>query len=264
MKTHHLLFTAICLLLPAVTQATPTLLTSFETSEGFAVGTNTNSAGWTIPTNGIITDSKAFTGTNSMKLSKGTGLATYALTVSQLGSNYNSIAWEVLTEGFVSNAQIGLWQVRYGGNQVESRVEFKLTYGATASDALKLEYASTYTGYTTTYTTTYLTNITGNSITNWQHVAVSFDFTNATPKYRILYGGETVADYESLVTGISTPRISHVYLRNGVAGTGDPISYFDTMTLDHVVIPEPSTVWLLGVSVALMVLFLRKKRRIQG
>lgn len=247
----------------SVTQAAPTLLTSFETSEGFTVGSTNNTAGWTIPANALVTDTKAYTGTNSLKIAKGTGLATYGLTIPQLGANYNSIAWEVQTEGFVSNAQIGLWQIRYGGNQTESRVEFKLTYGATASDALKLEHTSTYTGYSPAWTTVYLAGITGNSITNWLHTAISFDFTNATPKYQILFGGQTVVNYESLVTGISSPRISHVYLRNGVAGTGNPISYFDTMTLDHVIIPEPSTVWLLFAA-ATGVLLWRKSRRQQN
>ncbi len=238
MKTRPLLLSlASALLIPSVGHGS--LITGFEPDESFTVGDTGKTVGqWVLPSQAIITDSTSYQGDQSLKLT-GSQITQYNPTLTQIGVNYNAAIFQFKADAFVANGQIGLWQVLYGGNQTESRVQLQLIFGATAEDPVRAEFLATFTGTgaPTTYTSVSLTSL---DVMNWTEINFGFDFENQ--KFRITVGGQTVAGYEDLATGINQARIARLFLRGNAA----TVSYYDNVTLDHAtVIPEPGVASLL-------------------
>jgi len=232
-----------------------TILTSFESADGFAVGdTGKTVSGWVLPTNATVTNAQQYDGSNSLAITSASAITTYTLNATQLNANYNSLSFAVMSSTFAANTQIGLWQVLYGGNQTESRIDVTATYGATAIDPIKLTSSSTYTtNPTPTPVTSYLSGV---ALTDWNVATVSFDFTNLT--YRVEFAGQIAANNEMLNTGVTGARIAKVYFRGATGQT----SYYDYVTVDHVTIPEPSGLLLMGIGLFVPVCFRRWRHRV--
>ena len=238
------IFGALTLMATAFFANAATISNSFEVGDGFAVGNSGATYGqWVLPATATVVDTTAYDGTQSLKIT-GNGIVQWNPTPQQLGNNFNLFTFYVKADSFAADAQIGFWQVLYGGSKSESRIELQLYYGATSDSPLRAVFRSTYTGdgAPTDFTTVYLSNI---NIQDWTKISFGFNFEEE--KYQIKVGEQIVAVYEPLAASVNLPRIARVFLR----GNTTTHSYADLAVLENAtVIPEPklSMVLLLGAA----------------
>lgn len=237
------------------TSAFGALLTGFEASEGFTNGDSGKTIGqWILTANSSITNQQAFAGTQSLKITN-TQIVQYNPTVAEIAANYNALSFAVKADAFSANTQIGLWQVLFGAVKAEARLEVKVSFGATASSPIKVEYLNTWTEAgvaPTVYSVVYLENI---DLTQWNTITFGINFTEK--KYQLKLGDSFITEYSDLTVELNQyPRLARVFLR----GNTTTATYYDAILMDNaIVVPEPGAAALLLIPGAWVLL--RKRKR---
>lgn len=236
------------------------VLTSFETSEGFTANSRTNTAGWTFSNNTRIRVSDGTTepvldGSLSLYTQGGSAVVTATNTENWADKedklniySFSFITTEDSTwrnQGNAAWIYIFLWD-----DTTQSRRAFQITakYGDTTEADHRVTYNLDDGSGGSTTTTRFLSQSTLN-FKQWNTISADFDFTAGT--YDLRLNDAIIANNVLLPTDWDVSAIVGTWLVSPGDGT---TTYYDMVTA----IPEPSILGLFGVS--LLALQVRRKR----
>lgn len=242
-----------CLGLLASHVQAQTLITGFESSEGFTAGLAPSgqgtpawegSSGTAANTNLGISTAQAYAGTQSLAAVNGSGTSYFAVSPNLFNLGTTSASLYLTNPGttWASNATIARFEIYYHdsfdtarGNN--SRVVMTLNHGLEVTDNLRVQFSDNGVAGTVTR------NLTASTVdlNTWNEVIIDFDFLSETKTVSVTMAGVSLnLPVDLAASANENSRISYIRLATNTGGTGT--TYFDNIT----VIPEPGHISVLA------------------
>jgi|GEM_PF-4470391 len=240
------------------------VLTSFETDEGFTANSRTNTAGWTFTNNGNIRVSNGTEPAKQGSLSlytNGAGSATATnldnwapkedkldlysfsfISPTTAFSNQGNLAW----------VYVSLWDET---TQASKQLQFWVKYGSTSTADYRIQYQQDNGSGGTQNVFTQIKQ-SKLDLSDWNTLSVQFDFQSKT--YSINLNDVPVVSGVALPSGWNVTGI--VGTRLATPSTGN-VTYYDSVMATSA-IPEPSAVALGACGVFAGWVLLRDRRRL--
>jgi len=225
------------------------LITSFEESEGFELGTLSGQEGWSGGGAWFnVSNAQAKDGVWSLAVSPGVSRVD---SPDLLSSGFTSISYWVLA-GSTPSAQYSRVRVLLGDseNANHAALQFYIRREGTG-------YQIQYTSWIGDAPSTTWATLASFSPTNWNEVSVNFASESKT--YSLSVNGDLLASGISLPTAVTTSdAISRIEFWNIASGTFSGTTYYDTVTA---AVPEPTTSALLLTFIVATAFRLRSKSK---